>query len=149
MSPVVHSYSRDVAPGPLWDKFCFFADDHHDSVRGRPRLMYDFRAAKEENSYHGRCQHNLQHVSREPGSAWRGGMRIFAAYFWHTEGWTPRNEAILEVVLKRARVTKHLCLLACDADKSPVDFEKSLWFRQDQMHVIAPKEASTCRSKKC
>ena len=19
----------------------------------------------------------------------RGGMRIFAAYFWHTEGWTP------------------------------------------------------------
>ena len=21
----------------------------------------------------------------------RGGMRIFAAYFWHTEGWTPRN----------------------------------------------------------
>ena len=36
----------------------------------------------------------------------RGGMRMFAAYFWHTEGWSPRNEAILEAVLKRARATK-------------------------------------------
>ena len=30
----------------------------------------------------------------------RGGMRKFAAYFWHTDGWSRRNEAILEVVLK-------------------------------------------------
>ena len=33
------------------------------------------------------------------------------------------------------------------ANMSPVDFEKSLWFRKDQMHVIAPEGASTCRSK--
>ena len=26
-------------------------------------------------------------------------------------------------------------------------FEKSLWFQREQMHVVAPKEASTCRSK--
>ena len=51
-------------------------------------------------------------------------MRIFAAYIWHTESWTPRNEAILEAVLKRARATKHPWLAACDADMSPVDFEK-------------------------
>ena len=25
----------------------------------------------------------------------RAGMRMFAAYFWHTEGWSPRTEAIL------------------------------------------------------
>ena len=31
----------------------------------------------------------------------RGGMRMFAAYLWHTEGWFPRNEAFLEAVLKR------------------------------------------------
>ena len=37
----------------------------------------------------------------------RGGMRMLAAYFWHTEGWSPRNGAILEAVLKRARTTKH------------------------------------------
>ena len=30
---------------------------------------------------------------------------------------------------------------------SPEDFEKSLWFRKDQMHVIAPEGVSTCRSK--
>ena len=36
----------------------------------------------------------------------RGGMRVLAAYFWHTEGGTPRNEAILDAVLERARVTK-------------------------------------------
>ena len=53
----------------------------------------------------------------------RGGMRMFAAYFWHTEGWTPRHEAILEAVLERARATKHSWLVACDADMSPVDFE--------------------------
>ena len=27
------------------------------------------------------------------------------------------------------------------------DFEKSLWFRRERVHVVAPKEASTCRSK--
>ena len=73
-------------------------------------------------------------------------MRIFAAYFWHTEQWTPRNEGILEAVLKRARARKHQWLVACDANMSPVDFEKGLWCRKDQMHVVAPEGASTCRS---
>ena len=56
----------------------------------------------------------------------RGEMRKFAAYFWHTEAWSPRDEAILEAVLKRARATKHSWLTACDANMSPEDFEKSL-----------------------
>ena len=30
---------------------------------------------------------------------------------------------------------------------SPEDFEKSLWFRKDQMHIIAPAGVSMCRSK--
>ena len=29
----------------------------------------------------------------------RGGMRIFSVYFWHSEGWTSRNEALLQPVL--------------------------------------------------
>ena len=53
---------------------------------------------------------------------------MFAAFFWHTEGWSPRNEAILEAVLKRTRTTKHPWLTACDATMSPEDFEKSLFF---------------------
>ena len=77
----------------------------------------------------------------------RGGMRMFAAYFWHTEGWSPSNEAVLEAVLKSARTTKHPWLTASDAYMSPEDFEKSLWFRNDQMHVIAPDGVPTCRSK--
>ena len=40
--------------------------------------------------------------------------------------------------------TKHPWLVACDADMNPVDFEKRLWFRKDQMHVMAPEGASTC-----
>ena len=63
--------------------------------------------------------------------------------FWHSEGWSPRNKAILEAVLKRARATKHPWLIACDADMSPEDFDKSLWFRKDQVHAIAPEGAST------
>ena len=74
-------------------------------------------------------------------------MRVFSVYFLHSEGWTPRNEALLEAVLKRATVTRHSWVVACDADMSPVDFEKSLWFQRNRMHVVAPVKASTCRSK--
>ena len=37
----------------------------------------------------------------------RGGLRVFSMYFWHSEGWTPRNEALLEAVVKHARTTRH------------------------------------------
>ena len=77
----------------------------------------------------------------------RGRLRIFLVYFWHSEGWTSRNEALLEAVLKRARTAEHPWLIACDADMSPEDFERSLRFRKDQMHEIAPERVSTCRSK--
>ena len=79
----------------------------------------------------------------------RGGMSICAAYFWHTEGWTPRNEAILEAVLARARATQHLWLVACDANMSPADFENSLWFRKDQMHAIDPRGSFNVQVEKC
>ena len=32
----------------------------------------------------------------------RGGLRIFSVYFWHSEGWTPKTEALLEGVLNLA-----------------------------------------------
>ena len=77
----------------------------------------------------------------------RGGLRVFSVYFWHSEGWTPRNEALLDAVLRQAKVTRHPWLVACDANMCPEDFEKSLWFQRELMHVVAPREASTCRSK--
>ena len=64
-------------------------------------------------------------------------------WFWHSEGWTTRNEALLDAVVKQAKVTRHPWLIARDANMCPEDFEKSLW----QMCVVAPKEAQTCRSK--
>ena len=45
----------------------------------------------------------------------RGGFRVFSVYFSYSEGWTPRNEALLEAVLKQARTTRHPWLIACDA----------------------------------
>ena len=76
----------------------------------------------------------------------RGGLRVFSVYFWHSEGWTPRNEALLEAVVKQTRATRHPWLMACDANMSPEDFENSLCFRSVKMCVVAP-ETSTCRSK--
>ena len=63
----------------------------------------------------------------------RGGLRVFSVYFWHSEGWTPRNEALLQAELKQARTTRHPWLIACDANMCPEDFEKSLWFQRETM----------------
>ena len=50
-----------------------------------------------------------------------------------------------EAVLQRTRTTKHPWLITCDADMSPEDFEKSLWFQR--VRILAPAGVSTCRSK--
>ena len=91
----------------------------------------------------GRIAHALVNV--------RGGLRIFSVYFWHSEGWTPRNEALLEAVLKRERTTRHWWLKACDANMRPEDFEKSLWLQRETLHVVARKEYPRAveRPKRC
>ena len=65
----------------------------------------------------------------------RGGLRIFSVSFWHSEEWTPRNEALLEAVLKQARTTRHPWLIACDANMCPGDFEKE---------SLVPQGAGVC-----
>ena len=40
---------------------------------------------------------------------------VFSVYFWRSEGWTPRYEALLEAVLKQARTTRHPWLIPRDA----------------------------------
>ena len=57
------------------------------------------------------------------------------------------NETLLEAVLKQAKVARHPWLVACDANMDPEDFEISFWFQRNQMHVVARRDASTCRSK--
>ena len=63
------------------------------------------------------------------------------------KAWTSRNAASLEAVLKHAKVTRHLWLIACDANMCPEDYGNSFWFQWEQMYVVAPKEASVCRSR--
>ena len=87
---------------------------------------------------------------RRIAQAWvnvRGGLGVFPVYFWHSESWTPRNEALFEAVLKQAKTTRHPWLIACDATMCLEDFDKSLWFQRELMHVVAPKAPSTCRCK--
>ena len=36
----------------------------------------------------------------------RGGMRVFAVYFWHSEGWTQRDEALVGATVKQVRTTR-------------------------------------------
>ena len=65
-------------------------------------------------------------------------MRVFAVYIWHSEGWTPRNEALMEAVVKQARTAWHPWLIACDANVCPEDFKKSLLFKSRHMFIEAP-----------
>ena len=54
----------------------------------------------------------------------------------------------MEAVVKQARTSRHPCLIACDADMCPEDFEKSLWLQSRHMFIKVPREGvSTCRSK--
>ena len=95
---------------------------------------------------------NLGAVESIPGNqgrmaqAWvnvRGGIRVFFVFIWHSEGWTPRNDALMEVVVKQARTPRHPWLIARDANMCPEDFEKSLWFQSRHMFL---EEASAGRS---
>ena len=73
---------------------------------------------------------------------------VFSAYFWHSEGWTLRNEALAGSSSEASKnKTDTRGWIACDANMCPEDFEKSLWFQREMMHVVTLKGVSTCRSK--
>ena len=42
--------------------------------------------------------------------------------------------------MKQVKATRHPWLIACDANLSPEDFEKSMWFQSRQMFFEAPRE---------
>ena len=60
---------------------------------------------------------------------------------------TPRNEALLEAVVKQANTTRQLWLVACDANKRPPD--NCGWLRVMQIRVrkILKKENKLVVSK--
>ena len=79
----------------------------------------------------------------------RAGMRVFAEHVWRSEGWTQRNEALMEAVVKQATTTPAPpWLVACDANMGPENFKKSSRYEDRGMLIEAPgKETSTCRTK--
>ena len=59
-----------------------------------------------------------------PAQAWvnvKGGLRVFAVYFWHSEGWTLRYAALMEFFVKQTRTTRQPWLMACDANMDHKD----------------------------
>ena len=74
-------------------------------------------------------------------------MRVFSKNFVHSQGWTPRSEALMEGVVQK-KTTWHPWLIACDANTCREDFEKSLWFQSRHTFIKEPWEGvSTCRSQ--
>ena len=79
-----------------------------DAVRGT-KVDLDGKGLQEKHAEErsSRREREVPGIESIPGNegriahAWvnvRGGLRIFSVYFWHSEGWTPRNEALLEAV---------------------------------------------------
>ena len=76
----------------------------------------------------------------------RGCLRVFRCISG-TQKVGPRGmRRCLRQWCNRQKTTTHPWLAAGDANMSPEDSEKNPWFRRERMHVVAPKEASTCRS---
>ena len=84
-----------------------------------------------------------------PAQAWesvRGGLRVFSVYFWHSEGWSPRNEALFEAFVRQANTTRHPWLIACDANMCPEDFFKK---RSREEEEAEEKERDTGQEGNC
>ena len=69
----------------------------------------------------------------------RGSLRV-PVCFWHSEGWTPRSEALLEAVVKQARVTKHVVgeyvsRRCCEKSFVPMGTGCMLWPRKKCRHA--------------
>ena len=78
----------------------------------------------------------------------RGGVRVFAMYSLHSEGWTPRSETLVEAVVEHARTAGHPSLVTCYANVTSEGLKKSLWSKERCMFTEVPEERmSTCRSK--
>ena len=69
-----------------------------------------------------------------------GGMRVFAVFFWNSEGWTLGNEALVDAVVKQARTTGHQWLIARDASMGPEECKNSFWFTNRHTFIEAPGE---------
>ena len=77
----------------------------------------------------------------------KGGLQLFAVYFWYSEGWTTRNEVLMDAVVLRTRDTPCPWLMACDANVEPETLVQCKWFSERTMIMRVPAaDVSMCRS---
>ena len=74
-----------------------------------------------------------------------GGLRRFCRALLALEGWTPRNDALMEAVVKHVRTTRHPCVVACDANVDLRELRPGLWFKEERMFIEAPHEDVSIR----
>ena len=72
----------------------------------------------------------------------QGIIHIFAVYVWHSEGWSPRNEALMSAVLRRAADTRSHWIIACDANMDPAEFAAGDDVQESKAEVKAPAQGS-------
>ena len=89
-------------------------------------------------------------TKEESPEAWvsvRGGMRIFALYFWHSEELTPRHEALMEAVVEQASTTRHPGWWPVMPTWTRKISDGGLRFKEKCMFIGAPEAGvSSCRS---
>ena len=60
----------------------------------------------------------------------RGCLRVFDVYTWYPQGWTARNEALMEAMVKQSVATRHPWFVACDAHMDPGIFQQGRWYKE-------------------
>ena len=61
------------------------------------------------------------------------GTQVFTVYFWHSDGWSVRNETLMSTVLKRVANTRSHWTTACDANMDPTEFAWSDWLMSPEI----------------
>ena len=56
-----------------------------------------------------------------------GGIMFLSVYLYHTEGWTHRNQLIMEELVRVVAMLKLPFLIFADWNMQPADLEQSLW----------------------
>ena len=69
----------------------------------------------------------------------RGGLRVFSDFFLHSEGHTPRNEALMEAVVNQARTTRHQWLINCETEKEEMREQQRMKVMKDMTRKIRSK----------
>ena len=62
--------------------------------------------------------------SAEAWVSCQGGLHVFVAYFWHSQDWSPRNEALMESVISSATGSKGPLIVACDGTMELAEFQQ-------------------------